>query len=125
MELFEMCLWIFFFLLVYTIIFIGVSNDKRDEWKTYAVCPSCNYKKVTSFRSLVHTHLDCCPKCAEDIDNFKLKIMRFNNTNLSFWKPWAWGDGRWEEIESCFEKYALITSSRKNHGINMGEKKNG
>lgn len=64
-----------------------------ENWDYYGVCP-CGYKRRAPFKSLFHIHLEVCPKCGKDKDEWSLKVMKWKS-NATFWKPSTWGTGEW------------------------------
>lgn len=44
-------------------------------WGVYGVCP-CGFKKTAPFGRKFHIHLNCCPDCGKDKDEWTIKKMR-------------------------------------------------
>jgi hypothetical protein len=59
-------------------------------WTKYGVCP-CGYHREAPFGNLFHIHVEVCPKCGTDKDEWDVKTGKSVATG-TWWKPWTWGD---------------------------------
>lgn len=63
-------------------------------WEVYGVCP-CGYKSILPFGSLFHLHLEICPYCGKDKEEFSIRKMRYV-CDAKLFNPLTWFDGHWE-----------------------------
>ena len=69
-------------------------------WKYYGVC-ECGFKSEAHFKSLHHIHIDCCPNCGIDKNEWSLRKMRYVS-DAKLLNPLTWFDGHWETNESSY-----------------------
>lgn len=61
-----------------------------NEWKVYGVCP-CGFKTEAPFSDLFHVHMDVCPECGEDKNNWSVVTGRMVKEKAYLFKPSTWG----------------------------------
>jgi len=69
------------------------------NWRYYAVCIECGWKKYAPFASIFHANVKCCPNCGLDENDFELKKMRLNSSKVKWFNPFTWDDHYWETFK--------------------------